>query len=59
MEMSSWYIKRMNLLAERLGHHPILADEKFAVVPLLPHILQLVVPHILHFEHENSKSRKK
>jgi hypothetical protein len=42
-----------NLLSQSFGDHPVFADEELAVMPLLSHVLELVVPHILHFEDEN------
>jgi hypothetical protein len=46
-----------NLLSESFGDHPVFADEELAVMPLLSHVLELVVPHILHFEDENSRRK--
>ncbi len=45
-----------NLLSQSFGDNPVFADEELAVVPLLSHVLELVVPHILHFEDENSRT---
>jgi hypothetical protein len=48
-----------NLLSQSFGDHPVFADEELAVMPLLSHVLELVVPHILHFEDENSGTERK
>ena len=44
----------MNLLSKSFGDHTVFADVEFAVVPLFSHVLELIVPHVLHFEDENS-----
>jgi hypothetical protein len=50
-------VGKKNLLSQSFGDHPVFADEELAVMPLLSYVLELVVPHILHFEDENSRKK--
>ena len=46
-----------NLLSQRLRDDPVLADEELAVIPLVSHVLELRVPHVLRLEHKDPEAQ--